>query len=400
MKKRCVKVFTIIALCVLIFVLLAILSYYCLFRSSFSKVGNKQIDSQNQTDYLSKGILEVEFQPCKSEGADRIGSIRHYAEIYPDEIYAGDSIYVVIKAKNFSDAPVKYGSHILHYTLSIADCNVAECQQRLKAYQENVNAYYDDIKSNKLILILTPTRMVSIGIPFKIEAHSDVVEDKRRLEIPYLNQWKSPSWRRTLQTLDSQGTTVNLLLFIREYYELALIPIKIKPRPEREMQLLDKWHAEMSKQEDFLFVPKDKEWEPSADKNISYITIHGTSFFPSRVPIAYFNGHDGFYKPSSSNAPKTIQGWRDLESSLVPSTMRDEIRMTRLLLEYYDAYGEKQDKKLEEIKSWLESLPAAQSSILVRYYDAPKDSPLYESAQKIKPVIEKFTIPSKKSVKF
>lgn len=384
MKKRSVKVFTIIILCILIFVLLAL-------RSSFSKVGNKQIDPQDQTDYLSKGVLEVEFLPCKSERADRTGSIRHYAEIYPDEIYVGDSIYVVLKAKNLSDAPVEYGCHILHYTLSIADFDAAECQQRLKAYQENVNAYYDDIKSNKLILILTPSRMVDIGVPFKIAAHSDVVVDKRRFEIPYLNQWRSPYWRRTLQTLDPQGTTVNLLLFIREYDELALIPIKIKPRPDHEMRLLDKWHTEMSKQEDFLFVPEDLEWEPSADKKISFISIHGNSFFPSRFPIAYFNGRDGFYKPSSSNAPKTIQGWRDLESSLVLSTMRDEIRMTRLLLEYYDASGEKQDKKLEEIKSWLESLSAVQSSILARYYDAPKDSPLYESAQKIKPVIERFS---------
>ena len=97
MKKRSVKVFTIIILCILIFVLLAILSFYCLFRSSFSKVRNNQIDSQDQTDYLSKGVLEVEFLPCKSERADRTGSIRHYAEVYPDEIYAGDSIYVVIK---------------------------------------------------------------------------------------------------------------------------------------------------------------------------------------------------------------------------------------------------------------------------------------------------------------
>ena len=391
MKKRSVKVFTIIALCVLIFVLLAILSFYCLFRSSFSKVRNNQIDSQNQTDYLSKGILEVEFQPCKSDRTDRTGAIRHYAEVYPDEIYAGDSIYVVIKAKNLSDAPVEYAAYILHYSLLIADCDGVECQQRFKAYQDNVKSYYDDIKKNKLIPILTPTRMVAVGIPFKIEAHSAVAVDKRRFEIPYLNQWRSPYWRRTLQTLDPQGTTVNLLLFIREYDELALIPIKIKPRPDHEMRLLDKWHTEMSKQEDFLFVPEDLEWEPSADKKISFISIHGNSFFPSRVPIAYFNGRDGFYKPSSSNAPKTIQDWRDLESSLVPSTMRDEIRMTRLLLEYYDASGEKQDKKLEEIKSWLESLPAVQSSILVRYYDAPKDSPLYESAQKIKPVIEKFS---------
>ena len=122
MKKRSVKVFTIIILCILIFILLAL-------RSSFSKVGNNQIDPQNQTDYLSKGILEVEFQPRKSEDADRIGAIRHYAEIYPDEIYAGDSFYVVIKAKNLSDAPIEYPAHILHYSLLIADYDSAECQQ-------------------------------------------------------------------------------------------------------------------------------------------------------------------------------------------------------------------------------------------------------------------------------
>ena len=173
--------------------------------------------------------------------------------------------------------------------------------------------------------------------------------------------------------------------------KLFNFPLFFQPRREYETELLKKWfhntpvilRPRISHNGIYICPFLEKE---DFDKynNLNRIAIGG-----DLINMSAFLPSWNCRKPGYPNAPTTIQGWRDLEKSLVESTMRDEIQMTRMLLEYYDATGDAQDKKLAEIKAWLESLPPVQASILARYYDAPEDSPLYDAAQKLKPIIEK-----------
>ena len=68
--------------------------------------------------------------------------------------------------------------------------------------------------------------------------------------------------------------------------------------------------------------------------------------------------------PGYPNAPETWQGWKELEDSLSPSTMRDEIRMARILIQYFDT---EDDAVLEELKEWFANMNEVQRSILIKF---------------------------------
>ncbi|MBQ8362806.1 MAG: hypothetical protein IJX36_02620, partial [Thermoguttaceae bacterium] len=68
---------------------------------------------------------------------------------------------------------------------------------------------------------------------------------------------------------------------------------------------------------------------------------------------------------SDPNAPTTVDAWRRLEAEFAPSTIRDEITLTRLLFEYYDAdEGEASDAALKTLIDRTLQLPESQRVIL------------------------------------
>ena len=111
--------------------------------------------------------------------------------------------------------------------------------------------------------------------------------------------------------------------------------------------------------------------EPSGKSNIR---IGGKEYDP------WLFVRFGVRKPSDPNNPTTLEGWRELEASLIPSTMRDEVRLTRLQLEYYSAKkGGASEQAKAELVDWLESLPEVQQrrmttslvSKMHEFYDSP-----------------------------
>jgi hypothetical protein len=69
----------------------------------------------------------------------------------------------------------------------------------------------------------------------------------------------------------------------------------------------------------------------------------------------------GNRKPSDPNNPTTLDGWRKLEAEFAPSTVRDEITLTRLLLEYYSAeIYEEEESAFRRLLAWLDSLDTTQ----------------------------------------
>jgi hypothetical protein len=69
----------------------------------------------------------------------------------------------------------------------------------------------------------------------------------------------------------------------------------------------------------------------------------------------------GNRKPSDPNNPTTLAGWRELEAKFAPSTVRDEITLTRLQLEYYNAENDAEtDAALDRLIAWLNALDPTQ----------------------------------------
>jgi hypothetical protein len=67
--------------------------------------------------------------------------------------------------------------------------------------------------------------------------------------------------------------------------------------------------------------------------------------------------------PGVPNAPETWQGWKELEESIVPSTMRDEIRLTRIMGQYYDT---KDEAVLKELKEWFDGMNVVQRTVMAK----------------------------------
>ncbi|MDD3469348.1 MAG: hypothetical protein PHE53_05130 [Thermoguttaceae bacterium] len=95
--------------------------------------------------------------------------------------------------------------------------------------------------------------------------------------------------------------------------------------------------------------------------------------------------------PGNPNCPETWQGWKELEESLTPSTMRDEIRMTRIVIQYCDT---EDSKVLDELTEWLQNMSEIQRVVMVQNVmnlpnNFPQDGevrkPLLQLIETIKP---------------
>ncbi|MDR1483622.1 MAG: hypothetical protein LBT09_02240, partial [Planctomycetaceae bacterium] len=89
--------------------------------------------------------------------------------------------------------------------------------------------------------------------------------------------------------------------------------------------------------------------------------------------------------PDDPNLPVDWQGWKKLEESFEPSTLRDEIRWTRICVQYCSTGNE---KVLDELKTWLDKMNPIQRTVMVNYFykdkNLPNSTKLYETIQLFK----------------
>lgn len=69
----------------------------------------------------------------------------------------------------------------------------------------------------------------------------------------------------------------------------------------------------------------------------------------------------GVMNSRGNDLPNTVEGWRDLEERFSPATLKDEITLIRLIVEYYVAeQGQDSDKAFAKIFEFIDSRPRAQ----------------------------------------
>ena len=344
-----------------------------------------------------------------------------HVEACPQELKLGDTIYVRVIASN----PHKKSVYIEEsFRL---DCNDAIF----------VNfALYDASRDLLFPLLVTGTREKNDRSLMLVELPPGEKREiaKTSLSIPALEDLQDPFWKHLFDKDGKQSRQLILRTIIdsrqatdyvqsnRAHIRVTLeTPITVKPRSAAEMTMLEKWHKDFPP-EFFLenwgcrkaFPPKVARWGSYGSKIIQ--TQHNGKTF------VWNNGFTTDY-PGAPNFPTTTQGWRALEESLEPSTLRDEIQLTRLLWEYFSAKETIQENKLVEINAWFESRPKLQAYVIAdnlltnienfapytsRLYSnfylyglpprtSMKKSLLYAPAQKLKPILEKFADNADKS---
>ena len=77
----------------------------------------------------------------------------------------------------------------------------------------------------------------------------------------------------------------------------------------------------------------------------------------------WYYAYRGNDYPNIPNTPGAWQGWKELEESLSESTMRDEIRLTRILIQYCDT---KDEQVLEELKEWFAGMNEVQRTCMAK----------------------------------
>ncbi|MBR5757918.1 MAG: hypothetical protein IKX88_04905, partial [Thermoguttaceae bacterium] len=129
-------------------------------------------------------------------------------------------------------------------------------------------------------------------------------------------------------------------------------------RPEEETALLDKWFNDTPKN---LFPEGNDSTKFSKVNSLGrddggFIVVDGKEYNPK-----HFVRSVTFKKPFVPNNPTTLEGWRELDSKFCDGTLRDEIKYTRLLLEYLEADDvDKAECSKKEMTDWIDSLPKFQ----------------------------------------
>jgi len=294
----------------------------------------------------------------------RSDAVRHTIEIFPNEIYFGDTIYLIAYGENISTETVKNFPYSIWYEYTSGDFTLTSTMSQNKYHWIPEFAWTVSGCSDVEYRDLQPGEKR----PYRMHY----------LEFPPLEDWDTPFWTEVREKLTQDGVKLELRM-MESWFDLALsisnkrgeyssvettLEILIKPRPESEMALLEQWFKStpeklFPKVDLYSKVPHDSSLKSSGQSDI---VLNGTRYDP------WLFIRLGNRKPSDPNNPTTLDGWRKLEASLVPSTMRDEVRLTRLQLEYYSAKkGEASENTKNELVEWLQSLPEIQRNFFLGF---------------------------------
>ena len=299
--------------------------------------------------------------------------------VYPAEIFFGDPIYIAVHKKNISEEVLPYNIEYywIYLHLSLQSDQIPGTYPLLHEdeFDGNINRFND-----RTIHHFQPGESKLIFVFYR--------------ELPALEDMNLPFWEEAKKILKT-GENVVAYVAVRN----ATCPITIKPRPGAEMELLQRWLKETP--ESLLPIPYDRatadyanlhsQWymedqgllddkygafalTPMPDfvskerhlkilrnsrryfpSNEQFIKVQNQDYFP------YFFVRHGNRKPGDPACPETWRGWKELEESLAPSTMRDEIRLARIIIQYCDT---KDNAVLNELKEWFDKMNEIQRMVM------------------------------------
>ena len=276
--------------------------------------------------------------------------------VYPaDAIYFGDALYVVDEEENRSDETMRVG---LGFPIQVGSYSPWDGGS---ISSPEISGGYEFV----------PEDVCAMTIDYAWDG-GDFLPGQRRVtsvrffEFPPLEDWNAPFWKELREKLRDAPEGIPCKLSVDNAYkdrenrlqiETVDLEIVVKPRPNGETERLQGWRDATPPK---LFpihrwgykIPRVNELKSSGASDIE---IGGRAYDP------WFFVRVGNRKPSDPNNPTTLDGWRALEAEFAPSTLRDEITLTRLQIEYYDAPdAEASDAALQALTDWLRERPEPQ----------------------------------------
>ncbi|MBQ2850907.1 MAG: hypothetical protein IJE77_10535 [Thermoguttaceae bacterium] len=292
----------------------------------------------------SVATFELQADPDAPEVAQTL-------TVYPTEVYVGDVVYLTVAEENRSSETLPWRSLGFPEPFgSIGTLSSAGFSTRYEAISEYPTDLYCERGFEARPLAPGERRIVS----------------RYFCEVPPLEDWNSPFFKELREKLRDAPDGVPCRwtpgYFITPDGERLSVPLIVKERPDAETRRLEDWLAATPER----LLPiideanrkrlRSEELPPNPRDGVR---VAGRSFDP-RAFVRF-----SFRKPNRPNAPRKLTDWRKLEAEFSPSTLRDEIVLTRLQLEYYDAEeGEASDAALKTLVDWLQSRPEPQRDVM------------------------------------
>ena len=311
--------------------------------------------------------------------------------LYPTELAFGDAAYYTLDVENVSDSAAYFDEDAALRELN--ESTLSRCVARVAATVDGVPGEYVAAPELATLFVRAPSDepQPSTSQPIGGDAAAGMaigglrlkpgVKTRRvasALEFPPLEDWNDPFWTAVRDKLSTQ-TSVELRL----RFELRLPPkvsgareaqalqpqwptlsvektLVLKRRDDNELATVDRWF-ETTPPDAFPVRSDDGTWKGprfcrrDEGPQPTFISLDGASYRADAFTRI------GARKPTLVDAPTTVDDWRRLEAEFAPSTLRDEITLTRLQLEYYDASeGEESDAALEALVDWFKTRPEPQ----------------------------------------
>jgi NADH:ubiquinone oxidoreductase subunit len=295
--------------------------------------------------------LAVVTQAAFSQNAElpKIPQPEFSLQCYPETVMPGDTLYVMVIAKNPLDESIYI--NVVHYANEIQ-----------ANFKDSENQTYTGSGKKLISPSDPPPPNVEYSLEFaEIKSKDSLIFYTAAINVPSLEDLKEPFWEKNMKKLEAGNEKFTLGITFKAYWDknnsnnpvnIALeTPIVLKSRPEKEMALIQKWYKSL---DDFL---KSNEFQ---NFGIFRDDRNNISVKKEKFRHWLFVRIVNFY-PDISSIPATWQGWKDLEDSLTPSTMKDEIRLARIVIQFCDT---EDAAVLKELKEWFDGMHDVQRTVL------------------------------------
>lgn len=362
-------------------------------------------------------IVASDYEIVKTEREDG-SAIEHSVAVSSRDIYYGDLLYFATLEKNVStdelmvyrvpssleaasfciDATLRYEGLAKEYCFEYAVYKPETLKQMFPymEYQEFKRA--DRYRDRK--------RSVRNHATTKLLPGQERVFLLAVLELPTLDEWNEPFWRRVRCDVELNGiATISIefryLRFIAENLplyreETVTTEIVIKKRPQKEMNLLDAWYDELitsvaavkaiNENWSSIYLPqlyndvlsingfeKKKDCKYGLDSiSIKYL-LEDFNDDVSRYPFySKYGAYSGLMRPGSRKPPITSfpssdADWETLDNSFVKSPLWNEIHFLRMIDKLFsDIDSEELEELIQSFYSWFDELPLLERYAIAR----------------------------------
>lgn len=343
--------------------------YACWGDSDLSQ--DKFVPFEGESLYSSPNGNDIELI---YQSAEKESVVETKVVAFPKRLSVGDTFYLTIYNKNLSDKRIRYTLSPYFYISPILSSPLTS-----ETYQ-----WKEEVIDTARFELCVQEQILEPGAKDLSRSCS--------WEFPPLEDWNEPFWKELREKLPPEGASCQLrfsltvtesrddLSTVESTHDVVL-DLWVTPRSEQETQLLEGWLNSTP----VGLLPNDvgDRKEPKIQGNVDrkdkiseeildlrMECLQGSE--ESKIKIGenrwdpWLFIRTGNRKPSDPNNPTTLKGWRELEAQLSPSVMRDEVRFTRLQLEYYSSSSQsKREEARKELVDWLHSLPQAQRVSMV-----------------------------------